>query len=242
MREELKILASLQEVDRELRDKTGAKGALLAEIQRKEEEIGAKRAEAAGLGAEWTERDKLRQQKEKLLQEEGRKTAEKRMRMSRIKNIKELQALQREIDQIKLGNAQLEEELLALMEELESRAAPLREKEAGLKKIEEDWAKRRAEIEAECAEIEKKVADVVAARKDLAAQVSEDLRGRYDLIFSRRGGMAVVGVSDGICQGCFMHVRPQLLNEVIKGEGIHLCPSCHRILYYKPTVPDDKQL
>ncbi len=242
MREQIEILASLQNVDREIREKSGAKGALLTEIQRKEKEIEAKNAEMALLRAEWSEKDKLRQEKEQLLQEESKKAMEKRMRMSRIKNIKELQALQREIDQIKLGNAQLEEELIKLLEEAEACATSLKAKEEELKKLQDEWKEKRGELEAQVAGIEQAVAEASAVRQAIATRLNGELIERYELIFSRRGGMAVVTVSEGICQGCYMNIPPQLWNEIIRSEKLILCPSCHRILYCKPTVSSDKQL
>ncbi|MEK6613553.1 MAG: C4-type zinc ribbon domain-containing protein [Candidatus Binatota bacterium] len=242
MREQIEILASLQNVDREIREKSGVKVVLLAEIQKKEGEIQAKRADIALLRAEWSEKDKQRQEKEQLLQEESKKATEKRMRMNRIKNIKELQALQREIDQIKLGNSQLEEELIKLMEEAEAYAGTLRAKEEELKQLEAAWREKQGEIEAQVAGIERAVAEASALRQAIATRLNRELIERYELIFSRRGGMAVVTVSDGICQGCYMNIPPQLWNEIIKSEKLILCPSCHRILYSKPTVPNDKQL
>ena len=242
MREQIEILASLQNVDREIREKSGAKRALLTEIQRREEEIEAKNAEMALLRAEWSEKDKLRQEKEQLLQEESKKVMEKRMRMSRIKNIKELQALQREIDQIKLGNAQLEEELIKLLEEAEISVPSLKAKEEELKKLQDEWKEKRGELEAQVAGIEQAVAEASAVRQAIATRLNGELIERYELIFSRRGGMAVVTVSGGICQGCYMNIPPQLGNEIIRSEKLILCPSCHRILYCKPTVPSDKQL
>lgn len=242
MREQIETLASLQNVDREIKEKSGAKKMLLTMIQQREEEIRAKKVEMTLVKAEWAEREKLRLDKEHLLQEEGRKAMEKRMRISRIKNIKELQALQREIDQIKQSNTQLEEELITVLEELETRAASLKAKEEELRKMEEEWREKRSAIETQVAEIEQAVADASTVRQAIAARLKEDLIARYELIFSRRGGMAVVAVSDGICQGCFMNIPPQLWNDIIKSERLNLCPSCHRILYYKPTVPNDKQI
>lgn len=242
MRAQIEVLVSLQSVDREIKEKGGAKGALLAEIQRRDEELQAKGAETASLRAEWAEKDKLRREKEQLLQEEGRKATEKRMRMNRIKNIKELQALQREIDQIKEGNAQIEEELLKVLEELETCTNSLKAKEEELTKAAEEWKEKRSELETQVAQNEQAIADAAAIRQSITAQLNGELIQRYELIFSRRGGTAVVAVAEGICQGCYMNIRPQLCNEIIKSEKLILCPSCHRILYHKPTVSSDKQL
>ena len=242
MREQIEILASLQNVDRDIKEKSGAKTVLMEEIRRTKQEIEVKKNEVAQITAEWAEKDKLRQEREHLLQDEGRKAMEKRMRMSRIKNIRELQALQHEVDQIKQANAQLEEELISILEDLEARAALLREKDEEFKMLEQEWGERKGELEAQVAQIDQEVAETAAVRQVIVAQLNGELIGRYELIFSRRGGTAVVAVSEGICQGCFMNIPPQLWNEIMKSERLNLCPSCHRILYYKPTVPSNKQI
>ena len=241
MLEQIEYLASLQDLDREIQGKEDDKRRLSAQIEMREKEIEAKRAEIRILNADWEEQDKLRQEKERTLQEESRKAMEKRMKMNRIKNIKELQALQREIDQIKQGNSQLEEELLAVMEQLETKVAGHQQREAELKDLEEGWGGKREEFEAQIAEIERTVAEASRIRQETASRLSGDIMGRYELIFSRRGGMAVVAVSEGICGGCHMNIPPQLWNEIIRNDKLNLCPNCHRILYYKLPVPEGKQ-
>lgn len=242
MREQIEILASLQNVDREIKEKNGIRQVLLDEIRKREEELTLKRNDVAQLRAEWTEKDKVRREKENLFQDESRKATDKRMRMNRIKNIRELQALQHEVDQIKQANALLEEELIGILEDLESRTAILREKEEELSGLERAWVEQKAGMQAQAAQIDKEVAETATGRQTIAAQLNGDLIQRYEMIFSRRGGMAVVAVADGICQGCFMNIPHQLSNEIRKNDILHLCPSCHRILYYKPTVSDDKQI
>jgi predicted nucleic acid-binding Zn-ribbon protein len=239
LREQIEILASLQNVDREIKDKNLAKKSLTDEIDKRENEIGQKRREVAQLKAEWNEKEKLRREKDAQFQDEGRKATDKRMRMTRIKNIRELQALQHEVDQIKMQNSLIEEELIAIMEDLETRGAALKEREAELKTLEEAWGAEKDALAAQVAEIDKQVAETASGRQTIAAQLNGDLIGRYEMIFRARGGTAVVGVTDGICQGCYMNIPPQLANEIRKNERLNLCPSCHRILYYKPAEPTD---
>lgn len=242
MREEIGVLTSLQEVDREITEKKRIKQLLLAEIQKREGELAQHRAEVGELKAEWTGKDTSRREKERTLQDEGRKAADKRMRMNRVKNIKELQALQREIEQIKQANTQTEEELIGLMEGLEASASVVKEKEEALRQLEEEHARRQEEIQRQIAELEQAAEQASQTRGALAGQLNRDLIQRYELIFSRRGGTAVVAVADGICQGCYMNIPPQLWNEIIKSDRLNLCPSCHRILYHKPAAPNDKQI
>ncbi|NIO11739.1 MAG: hypothetical protein GTO40_28440, partial [Deltaproteobacteria bacterium] len=88
MREQIEVLTLLQDMDRQIREKNIAREELLTEIQEREKGIETKRADGQALRSEWEKKDQLRREKERSLQEEGRKAAEKRMKMNQIKNIK----------------------------------------------------------------------------------------------------------------------------------------------------------
>ena len=235
MSAQIEILASLQTVDREIREHHGKKRDLLAELQAKEQEIRIKKGEIIRLSAALAETEKLRQEKDRVFQDEGKKATDRRMRMNRIKNSKELMALQREIDLIKQGNSEREEELIKLMEETDRASSEIKAKEEELAKLQAEWARQQAELQSQISGIDQAVSEAASRRQTIAAQVAGDLIARYELIFSRRGGTAVVEVAGGICQGCYMNIPPQLWNEIIRSEKVHLCPSCQRILHYKPA-------
>jgi predicted nucleic acid-binding Zn-ribbon protein len=237
---QIEILASLQTVDREIKQQRGLKQGLLGELQAKEKEIQAKKREIELLTAACAEKEKSRQEKDRVLQDEGKKTMDKRMRMNRIKNTKELQALQREIDQIKQNNNELEEELIGIMEEIDGIKANLKAKEEELANLEQEWQHKQQEMESRISGIDRAVSEASSRRQNIASQVTGDLISRYELLFARRGGMAVVEVAGGICQGCYMNIPPQLWNEIIKSEKVNLCPNCQRILYYKPAIAQEK--
>ncbi len=241
LREQIEILANLQNIDRDIREKNGIKQNLLGESQAKEREIQSKKQEVASLAAACAEKEKERQEKERFLQDEGKKAMDKRMRMNRIKNAKELQALQREIDQIKQSNGDLEEDLLRVLEEIDRIKAELKAKEEEAATMQEEWQQRQEELQSKISGIDQLVAKAYTLRKTIAAQIGGELISRYELIFARRGGNAVVEVDGGICQGCYMNIPPQLWNEIIKSEKVNLCPSCQRILYYKPSAEQEKE-
>jgi len=237
---QIEILASLQTVDREIKQQRGLKQGLLGEFQAKEKEIQGKKREIELLTTACSEKEKLRQEKDRVLQDEGKKTMDKRMRMNRIKNTKELQALQREIDQIKQNNGELEEELIKIMEAIDAIKIDIRSKEEELARLQQEWQEKQEEMETQISSIDQAVSEASTRRQTIASQVTGDLISRYELIFARRGGMAVVEVAGGICQGCYMNIPPQLWNEIIKSEKVNLCPNCQRILYYKPSIVQEK--
>jgi len=233
---QIEILASLQTVDREIKEQTGIKQGLLGELETKEKEIQAKKREIDALNATYAEKEKLRSAKDRVFQDEGKKAIDKRMRMNRIKNIKELQALQREIDQVRQANGELEDELIKIMQEMDMIKAAIQSKGAEMATMQDDWKKTQQALQSQITGIDQAVSEAAMRRQAIASQVTRDLISRYELIFSRRGGTAVVEVASGICQGCYMNIPPQLGNEIVRSEKVHLCPSCQRILYIKPVT------
>jgi len=232
---QIEILASLQTVDREIKEQAGLKQGLLSELQAKEREIQAKQKEVDALNTACAEKEKLRAEKDRVYQDEGKKAMDKRMRMNRIKNSKELQALQREIDLLRQSNGELEEELIKIMQEIDAIKANIQSKQAEMAALHESRQKQQQELEGQISGIDQAVSEASSRRQSIAANLARDLVSRYELIFSRRGGTAVVEVAGGICQGCFMNIPPQLGNEIIRSDKIHLCPSCQRIVYVKPA-------
>lgn len=235
MQTQIEMLAALQLVDREIKQQAGVKQGLLGELEAKAREIQAKQREAEALTAACAELEKLRAAKDRVFQEESKKAVDKRMRMNRIKNIKELQALQREIDQARQANGELEEEIIKFMQEIDTLRAQIKAKEAEMIALQGEWQQQQEALQEQISGIDKAVSEAAARRQSIASQLANDLISRYELIFSRRGGTAVVEVSGGICQGCYMNIPPQLGNEIIKNDKLHLCPSCQRIIYVKPS-------
>jgi hypothetical protein len=240
LRAQIETLAALQSLDREIKEQNLLKAELLGAFQATQAAIESKKREVDSLAAAFAEKDKQRQEKDRVIQDEGRKAMDKRMRMNRIKNVKELQALQREIDQIRQGNMALEEELLKILLDLDGIKAELKAKEEELARMQKEWTEKQETVKSQISGIEQTVLEASLRRQGIASQLARDLISRYELIFARRGGMAVVEVSGGICQGCYMNIPPQLWNEIIRNEKVNLCPSCQRILYHKPATAQEK--
>jgi predicted nucleic acid-binding Zn-ribbon protein len=234
-------LATLQNVDREIKEKNSIKQGLLVDLQVKEKEIRAKQLEVALLAASYAEKEKLRQEKDRVLQDEGKKAVDRRMRMNRIKNTKELQALQREIDLIRQSNGEIEEDLIKVYEEIDRIKAELKVKEEEAATMQTEWQQNHEAMQTKISGIDQLVSEAATLRKTIASQITGELISRYELLFARRGGTAVVEVTGGICQGCYMNIPPQLWNEIIRNEKINLCPSCQRMLYYKPSAQQEKE-
>lgn len=235
----IEILASLQEIDRRNRERLLE----LAELERQSSELQAalatKRQQVDGTRAESGSANSRRRELEAQLQDAESKNKERRMRLGRIRNDKELIVAQREIEVAKEANSRLEEEILTLLEQTEAVDGGLREAEAELAALEERLTKHDESARGRIGQLRAEIDGDRAERESIAGRLSVPLRKRYEQIFERRGGVAVVEVRRGICLGCNMHLPPQLYIEIQKGREVHLCPSCNRILFYRPEQANE---
>ncbi|MBF6567259.1 MAG: hypothetical protein IVW54_00105 [Candidatus Binataceae bacterium] len=236
MREEIGRLISLQNLDRELHESTAKLAAVTQGVDKLREETAAAAIEIERLTAEQTQAELARRQLERDLAEGEARIRNSRMRQSLIRNEKELQALAHEIETQKESNQRQEAELLQQMEAAEPRIARLRELGETLEKSRTELAAAEKEIAGRAEELKESMRKRRVERDLLAAQIDGTLRARYEMIFSRRGGLAVTLARGGTCQGCRMRLPPQIYNEIQKFQQIHACPNCQRILYFEPAV------
>ena len=86
----------------------------------------------------------------------------------------------------------------------------------------------------ELEEKERRLGEEIAAlrqqRSQILPQVETVILSHYERI-KRSRPEAIALINQGTCQGCFRKIPPQLLNEVRRGETLHSCPSCSRLLY-----------
>jgi hypothetical protein len=226
-------LAALQEFDRRLRDKAEVLRVAENEIAELEGQLARQREATRAAQAERSAAEGRHAELEARLEGEEAKMTDRRMRLNRVRNEKELLALRREIEVSKEANQQLEEELLRVMESLDTLTAAALDAETRLAELE---AASLARISERQAEITRFLVDLThdrEARDKMAGTLDQGLRQKYEQIFERRGGTAVVEVRNGTCQGCHMNLPPQLFNELQRCRDIRSCPNCHRILYWR---------
>jgi uncharacterized protein len=53
----------------------------------------------------------------------------------------------------------------------------------------------------------------------------------YERILAGREGQALARVINGACGGCYMHLPPQVINEISMKQSIIQCENCQRMLY-----------
>jgi predicted nucleic acid-binding Zn-ribbon protein len=234
LNEEIKQLTELQVIDLEI-------AKLDAEITAEKEAL-AKRQKAftdhqstiEELQEKIAAADGQRREIEAELADELSRIKERQSKMMQVQTNREYQSLLKEIEDCKKNIKEKEEEVVRLMESSEANAKIMAEQASQTEEEEKTLADENKKVQKRAAEVEGKKAKIVAKRESKAKDINAAALRKYDLLRTRRNGKAVVGVVNGICQGCFMSIPPQHFNDILKGDRILNCPTCQRILYYSP--------
>jgi len=222
---------SLQGIDRQLRELEETLASVAGRVGQLRLETEGYQAELERLRHDEQQATISRRQLEKDLAEGEANIRNKRMRRNQVRNDKELQALDHEVESLKETNQRLESEVLTQMSAEEGRSQRIAE----LKQlVEQSAANLLAAEKAIAAQVEDLKISISKQRLDrdqMAQNIDTALLARYEMIFSRRAGLAVAEAKDGTCRGCRMRLPPQFFNEIQRHEQVYFCPNCQRILY-----------
>jgi predicted nucleic acid-binding Zn-ribbon protein len=114
---------------------------------------------------------------------------------------------------------------------VEEAEAELAERQARLRQIETNWRNDQASLQAEKAELEQRLAALGEERDGIRARIGAADLALYDDLRQRQAGTAVARLKRGICQACGVDVPTSMARAVERGEGIHYCPICNRLLF-----------
>lgn len=235
VQDEMRRLVDLQDLDVEIRSMTEQKAAREQELGELEEEQARIEEMVTELLEKVAELEADCRQLEQSLTQERDNMARAEERLPSIKTQKEYVAVLKEIDTAKRFEKEISEQIEAKQAETEGYVSDRDEKTAELEGIKEKAASRLKEIRAESSELIENLEKQQKAREKLFKEVPKQMQRKYQLLFERRGGLAVVKASQGACLGCNMHLPPQLFNSLMQVPDIQACPHCNRLLY----VPDE---
>jgi len=231
--EEIARLMGLQALDRQLLELEQTLATIAGRVEGQREENERNQAELQRLIEEDQQSANARKKAEKELAEGEARIRNKRMRLNLVRTDKELQAVTHEVDSLKETNLRLESELAAMNEGGAPRAARIKELGELIAKGRAALADAEKEIAEQVEELKSSIAGKRVERDEAAAHIPPNLLQRYNTLFTRRAGAAVVLAKAGSCMGCRRLLPPQLFNEIQKHLQIHFCPNCQRILYYE---------
>jgi predicted nucleic acid-binding Zn-ribbon protein len=236
VQDRVELLKELQGIDQDLNGIQISRKVLEKEYADLGADLGRVQTMVDSLTAEV---EKLQAERKELatgLAQEEQNVTKAEGRLPAIKTQKEYVAVLKEIDTAKKLNKDLLDRIEAKDGEIAGLSSDREEKEGELAALNGKISVRLEEISSVLADYAKEVIDKTGQRDVLVNQLPVQLRKRYQLLFERRGGMAVVEARNGNCSGCNMQLPPQLFNSLFIIQEIQSCPHCNRLLYVLPTV------
>ena len=152
--------------------------------------------------------------------------------LQQVKSNEAYRVLLGEIENLRRAKDDLETKILETLERLdqEKKSQVLLVKSFEITKKEMEAEKSR--LEAQKVEAEQALALAVEGRQELIRGIPAGVLARYELLKSKKAGIAVVPLAAGSsCGGCRLSATQQILNNLKKGKDFVICERCQRILY-----------
>ena len=233
--ENLENLAALDVELKELRDA----------VKQERQGLDAKRSTLASLEERLArsqknsgDMDKLRSDLMGEVRQMSIQVERSREKLSRCRTEREANAAQREIEELRKLYRDREIEVEKLDGFLEQARVDMLQITGERDALLADLAAVEGDTVGRLAQGDAAVAEKEAIRAGLVANVPPVLYRRYEMIRGRRG-TAISYTTDGTCSACHMRLPPMLFQGLTRENKFEQCPSCNRILYYRPGVTSD---
>lgn len=223
------VLTALNEREKQMAVKPESFAAVDREWQSANEEVTRLQTQLEQLGKERRRVDgELSDQQELLKKYQGQ--------LMQVKNQQQYAAAWKEIDATRKGVKDLEESVLKNMTEAEVLQKQLDERKDGHDALQARYDEAHAEWQSSLGDLKKEAEQLRAKVAQLEPGIPERLRNEFYKIYKLRAQLAVSRVANDSCSACRTRVRPQVMQQLKRGEMVR-CEGCHRILYLGSPVP-----
>lgn len=151
-----------------------------------------------------------------------------------VKTNKEFHALQKEMEVADHEIARFDDRDLEFMVEGDEIGAAIKAAETALKEAERSVTAERQTLEAESRDAAGRIDTLGTERAALAGQIGRPALQLFEQVARPRKGVAMAALQNDLCSICHVRVRPHILQQLRRGDGVVQCENCHRILYFLP--------
>ena len=188
------------------------------------------RAEKARIGELEARLESARLESESAALSERLARLEERLYGGSITNVRELTAIETEHAAAKRELAQVEESSEPAQMAAEEARQLNEQRQSELSEAEQKWSESESELKSKRRQLGRLCLKMDAERKVSTSGIpSEDL-SLYNSLLIRKGGVAVVRVERGVCQGCRVRLPLRELARIRASGNLVSCSSCGRIL------------
>jgi uncharacterized protein len=241
MHPDLQKLIDLQQIDSHIAALRTEIAALPKQVAAIEAKLAGTKSKVESAQAAIKADEAARRKHESDIKDQQEKISKYRDQSLKVKTNQEYKALLTEIEHAEKEVARLEDKILEIMVAADVRKENLKQAEATLKADTAENEKEKEHVRSQTAQDEKELAELNEQRQLLRVGIGEDTLRHYDRVLKLRGS-AIAPVHDNqMCGVCRVILRPQVYQDVMKGEEIIHCDSCQRILYFVPPPPKEEE-
>jgi predicted nucleic acid-binding Zn-ribbon protein len=154
----------------------------------------------------------------------------KRLYQGGVYNAKDAEYIEREIKNLMERRNQADSRILELWELIPPAEEEAKRKKEILEKAEQLLAEHRAKYEEVKQKFEQKAKELLALRQARAQKCDPDLLAQYEAIRSKRNGIGLSEVIDGVCTACGTAIPKMQLDRLREEEDVEICRNCGRML------------
>lgn len=235
VREQLEALAELNRIDQgarqidlEMGDQQQALEQLKTDVGRMKDLLDREQKQLA-------EAESLRSSTQQELTDLGERMTRSSTRAGSARTSREVTASQREVEVLRREREERSARVAELEKVIEQVRASVERHRAEFAELEKHLGEEEREVQVRLDALKARREEQLSARSGAAGRVRADLRSRYETVRARKGS-AVAEVSGGICRSCNIALQPQLYAKLHEGREVFQCPSCQRILYFRPAA------
>jgi uncharacterized protein len=233
-RKQIPYLAELQRLDTEIRKITAWVEKVPERLTELDDELTQRQQSLEAEEGNLNELKKRYRAYESDVQTNLSRIGKSNERLSAVKTNKEYQSTLKEIDDVKVINSKLEDEMLLILDNMDREADALGRKKKELAEMAETIASERTRLAQEADLAHNQLAGLQAEFEKTAPKIDAELLEIYQRVKSlQANGLGIAAVRDAVCQGCHLNIPPQMYNELQRGDRLKTCPNCERIIYWE---------
>lgn len=157
--------------------------------------------------------------------------AEKQLMSGRVRNPKELEGMEANLNSLKRRRAGLEDEILEIMLEIDRQRTGLETQRSHLAGLEQAWQTQQAAL---IQERDRQTAELHSLSAQLARQwaaISPADQELYRSLRQRKAGLALSLMQRGTCRACGVSLPTSAVQHVQAENQRVFCPTCGRLLH-----------
>ena len=156
---------------------------------------------------------------------------EKRTYDGSVTNSRELEGMQREVENLKGRLSDAEDNYLGVLDEHDTASKFFAEREVQRSDTEKKRKTDVKDLTEEKDRLEFELLELWEKRDGKAAEVDGAPKGLYESLRKSLGGLAVSTIGRGMCNNCRLSLPMNVVQKARAGRELSQCPSCTRILW-----------